>query len=592
LLGLIEIADAPLWWPHTHGAPALLDCRLELQLDAATVTVDCGRIGFKTIHVDRRDGRIQLQVNGVPVFCRGACWTVNDFDSLRGAPAQLRRSLELARAAGVNLLRIGGTMVYECDEFYALCDVLGILVWQDFMFANMDYPVADAAFRRDNDAEITAQFSRQQKQPCIAVYCGGSEIEQQAAMLGLPADAWSNEFFSSALPERCAQLHPGIPYFPSTPWGGALPFHVASGISHYYGVGAYRRPLSDVKHAGVKFTAECLGFSNVPEPATMDLILDGIAPVPHHPAWKARVPRDSGTGWDFEDIRDHYLQALFRVDPIALRSRDPERYFALSRAVTGEIMKAVFAEWRRPDSSCGGALVWFFKDLRPGAGWGIIDSENRPKAVYYYLKRAWARRALLITDEGLDGLQLHVLNEHAEPLRANVELEVLQTGKIQTASAMQTVEVPAGGSATLIADTMLPYFSDLTYSYRFGPPKHDVVVARLLSADSGAVLSEDYYFPESLQLARQETANINAAASFDGDGAIVIDIEADVFLQCVCIDADGYDIEDNYFHLAPRRKKRLRLRALGAAPDKFKGYLSALNLREIVTLRASAQDRT
>ena len=262
--------------------------------------------------MDRENGRVQLVVNGRPVFCRGACWTINDFRSLAGDAEALRQALVLARDAGINMLRVGGTMIYESELFYSLCDELGILVWQDFMFANMDYPFADAAFHDEAEREVAHQLGRLQRHPCLAVYCGGSEIEQQAAMLGLPATEWSNAFFSDELPRLCAARHRGIPYFPSTPTEGVLPFHPSTGISHYYGVGAYRRPLEDVKHARVKFTSECLGFSNVPDGEAMEQVFGDARPVPHHPRWKAGVPRDSGAGWDFEDIRDHYLEGPLR----------------------------------------------------------------------------------------------------------------------------------------------------------------------------------------------------------------------------------------------------------------------------------------
>ncbi len=585
LSGVLGLPDAPLWWPHTHGTPHRTGCALELDLEGGPVLVECGPVGFKAVTVDRRDGAVQLVVNGRPVFCRGACWTVQDFRSLAGDPAALRQALLLARDAGINMLRVGGTMVYESELFYSLCDELGILVWQDFMFANMDYPFADGAFHADVEAEVLHQLGRWQRHPCLAVYCGGSEIEQQAAMLGLPSSEWSNAFFSEELPRLCEAHHGGIPYFPSTPTEGAMPFHPSTGISHYYGVGAYRRPLSDVKLARVKFTAECLGFSNVPDGETMDLAFGGAPQVPHHPRWKARLPRDSGAGWDFEDIRDHYLKALSGLEPIELRSRDPERYFALSRAVTGEVMKAVFSEWRRPGSGCGGGLVWFFKDLLPGAGWGLLDSENRPKAAYWHLRRAWAPQALLMTDEGLEGLHLHLINETGEDLEAVLELDLLQAGRIPVGHGARAVSIPAFGAHTLAAEDLLPSFSDLTYAYRFGPPRHDVVVGRLTSADGARVLSEDVHFPLGFDLPLQASVGLSATLEPDPDSGFLAALQSPVFLQTVALESRGYLPDDNYFHLSPGRVKQVRFRPVPGPPTPFRAHLSALNLRESLTLR-------
>src|SRR6202035_3043975 len=108
------------------------------------------------------------------------------------------------------------------------------------------------------------------------------------------------------------------------------------------------------RRSEVRFAAECLAFSNVPDEAAVEAVMAGApgALAVHHPRWKAGVPRDVGTGWDFGDVRDHYLALLFGVDPSELRRVDHERYLELSRAVTGEAMSEVFGEWRRDASPC------------------------------------------------------------------------------------------------------------------------------------------------------------------------------------------------------------------------------------------------
>lgn len=606
LHGSVRVADPPRWWPHTHGAQPLTACSLRVQLDEDHA-VPCGNVGFRQLEhslwrpiTNRPDLALPadwksaatafIHVNGVPVYCRGACWTVVDI-TRPGAADPMARDLTLARDAGVNMLRVGGTMTYERDDFYRLCDELGILVWQDFMFANMDYPVDDADFAANIEAEARYQLSRFAAHPSIAVLCGNSEVEQQAAMVGAPREQWRNRWFGERLPQLCAEYLPGVPYVPSTPSGGVLPFHVRDGIAHYYGVGAYLRSPRELRQADVKFTPECLAFANVPEPATVSEVMEGQLPSLHDPRWKAGVPRDVGAGWDFEDVRDFYLQQLFGIDPVRLRSFDTQRYLQLSRVVSGEMMTQVFSEWRSGHSRNAGGLVWFFKDLRPGAGFGIIDSLGRPKAAYYYLRRAWQPRQLTLTDEGLDGLHLHVSNETSEALTGFIELLLLKDQHVVVARHEAGCSVSARGRLTLSADALLDRFHDLTYAYRFGPPQHELVIATLFDAEH-RVLSEAFHFvlqrePIFLPAA---AIDIKAAASVAG---YEVSLRSDRFLQSVALEAINFLPDDNYFHLPPGRSKVVHFKrdALQAKDgERFRASLEALNLRNPVAIRV--QDNT
>lgn len=577
LTGRLSIPDPPLWFPHTHGAPELTDCTLQLTAGGTSFSFSLGRIGFRSLEVSQENG-FALRVNGVPLYCRGACWTVSDITTLDGAADSLAHDLRLAREAGVNLLRIGGTMIYESDRFYELCDELGILVWQDFMFANMDYPVTDAGFAAEIEAEAVGELKRLARHPSLAVYCGNSEVEQQAAMLGMSADLQRNDWFAERLPRLCAEYHPGTAYVPSSPSGGAMPFHVGEGIAHYYGVGAYLRSPRELRQANVKFATECLGFANLPEMETLSAITGGALPTTHHPRWKARVPRDTGSGWDFEDVRDFYLQELFGVDPVRLRSFDMPRYLQLSSVVPGEMMARVFAEWRSTSSHNRGGLVWFYKDLWPATGWGILDNLGLPKAAYYYLRRSWQPQQITLTDEGLDGLHLHLVNETAQPLRATAELLLLKDGQTPIARKEAPCEIPPRSAIALRSEDVLGQFFDVNYAYRFGPPKHDVVIATLYD-EARAVLSEAFYFP-CPGTPTPTDAEVNIHVTQTGDEQYQLALSANRFLQSVNFDLSGFLPDDNYFHLAPHREKTIHFRRFKNQAKKFSGYIAALNLKE------------
>ncbi len=479
--GSLTLIQPALWWPHTHGEPALHAATVTVTTSVGVHTLDLGKLGFKALQIDQTKGAFTVQVNGVTVFCRGACWTPTDLISLASTDADLRPTLTLARDAGMNMLRVGGTMVYETDAFYKLCDELGIFVWHDFMFANMDYPVGDTHFAASIEAEVRQFLNCVQSNACIAVLCGNSEIEQQSAMLGLARDQWSNSFFAETLPALCAEIKPDTVYWSSSPSGGVLPFQVDHAVSHYYGVGAYLRPLEDARRAGVRFTTECLGFSNVPDEASVDELLKNGGQAAHHPAWKTRVPRDGGAGWDFEDIRDHYTAQLFRVDVMRLRYADMPRYLALSRISTGEVIAQTVSEWRRAESACKGALIWFLRDLWLGAGWGLIDASGQPKAAYWHAKRAMQPLTVFLSDEGLNGLEVHIVNDGPTAFTGSLALNLFRNGEPRVAQAHAPVQVPAHGSLSLRADSLFEHFLDTAYAYRFGPAGHHLAVATVQS---------------------------------------------------------------------------------------------------------------
>jgi beta-mannosidase len=308
-------------------------------------------------------------------------------------------------------------------------------------------------------------------------------------MMGLPPLAWP--LFDEVLAQAAAALRPDVPYLPNTPWGGVLPFTACEGVTHYYGVGAYERPLEDARRAEVRFASECLALANVPQPETLSAHLP--AAPGHDPRWKARVPRDRGASWDFEDVRDHYLARLFEQDPHRLRREDPALYLDLSRMVSGELMTAVFSEWRRRGSPCAGGLVWTLRDLDVGAGWGLIDAVGEPKPPWYALKRLLQPVALALTDEGVNGVAIHLFNDLPTAVEGELRLRAFDEAA-SVLEASRPVTVGARSAMEVAGFDLIGRFYDISYAYRFGPRSHAAVVAELLV--DGGVIAEAVLFTD------------------------------------------------------------------------------------------------
>lgn len=467
----LRIASPERWWPHSHGEPRLY----EVILDGHEVARN---VGFRTVAAPGdilRDG-LKVVINDVPAFIRGAVWTpVPD--------TELRATLETARDHGLNAIRIPGTMHYESAAFHDLCDELGLLVWQDLMFANFDYPFAEPGFKALVDREVDAVIETIGGRPSIFCICGGSEVEQQAAMFGVEPGAARAPFFATELPAKLADAGIDALYVPSAPCGADRPLLPGQGVSNWFGVGGYRRPLDDVRRAGVRFASECLALANIGDDA----------PDPNAPEWKRGVPRDSGADWDFDDVRDHYLELLYKVDAADLKASEPGRWLQLSKQVSGEVMSEVLGEWRRAQSGCGGAFILWLRDLVPGAGWGLIDSVGTPKPVLRAIAPVLAAQAIWMTDEGMGGYSVHVANDRPEPLDAIVAIELTRSGK-RIDGGEQSLHLAAHSQWSGDVETIIGRWVDVGYTYRFGPPAHDLVTAELRTA-AGERLGQAKRYP-------------------------------------------------------------------------------------------------
>ncbi len=473
------------------------------------------------------------------------------------------------------MVRISGTCAYESSAFFAVCDELGLMVWHDLALANFDYPQTES-FATQLRQEVSSFLSRVANSPSLAVVCGGSEVQQQASMMGVDVSVAADAQQVEALHAAVTASGTGAIVVDSSPSGGHLPFAVDAGVGHYFGVGAYRRPLADARYSGVRFAAECLAFSNVPVPATVKTTVgEGVAS-PSNPVWKQRVPRDRGTGWDFEDIRDFYARELFDTDMNDLRYGEPDRYLAVGRAVSCTVMERTFAEWRRPDSSCRGALVWTMNDLWPGAGWGLIDSLGHPKAAYWGARRSLLPVALVGVDEGLNGLDLFAYNDGSTALDGILEVRATK-GAATVHHGTAPVHVAAHGCQRFRVDQVFGSFSDPTYAYRFGPRGADAVSATWKTTQ-GATLGRYVYIPMGDRPVIDAAMTIEASATRVAEDIVDIELTANRLAQFVTIDTGSLQVSatDDHFMLVAEEPYTLRLSGQNVGALK-RVFVSALN---------------
>ncbi|MDJ0362630.1 glycoside hydrolase family 2 protein [Rhodococcus sp. H29-C3] len=565
----LTIPDISLWWPHTHGEPVQYPVSVTVDEDR----VHSAMVGFRRTELLRHGRSVELSVNGVQVFARGGCWTPLDPTRLWVEEDVMRAELLRMRDAGLNMIRIVGTMVYEQPQFWSLCGELGILVWQDAMFATTD-PPQDPEFVEVVERELEALFAMIGGNPALAVVSGGSETQQQPTMMGIAAADRQMPLLDNVIPEILESCLTGTAYVVSSPssTSGELHTHVGDGIAHYFGVGGYLRPIADVRTARVRFAAECLAFSIPPERRAVDRMFGSANVAGHHPEWKSAVPRDRGSSWDFEDVRDHYVRNIFAVDPHLVRRTDAELYLDYGRAAVCEAVTESYSHWRRTESECGGALVLTLRDLVPGAGWGLLDSAGDPKAPWYSLARISSPIGVFLVDDGLDGLSIEMVDDTAEPLLGILRVSLHgATGRIGEPYE-QSIELAGHSSTTLALDRVIGTFADVNYAYRFGTQTFSSVVVELDDL-AGVRVAEATHLIGDTQV-RQNDVGLSARVEPVEPGRWSLTVSTDSTAQYVCIDVGGFDTSDSWFHLAAGASRTVTLTGRGPKPA---GHVRALN---------------
>jgi beta-mannosidase len=248
-------------------------------------------------------------------------------------------------------------------------------------------------------------------------------------------------------------------------------------------------------------------------------------------------------------------------------------------------MAATFAEWQRAGSPTQGGLVLMLQDFRPGPGWGIIDSTREPKSPWYALKRTFAPLRVTVTDEGVNGLALHVANETPARREVTLELTALRNGKTPVLKVKRDIDLSPRTNETVSAYDLIGSFFDISYAYRFQAPQHDATVVRLVDRATGATLSEAFHFP--LGLARSaEPAEVTAA--IERDRGWLMRLKASSVARYVNITDANFRASDNWFHLSPLEEKIVRLapRTLDSLNAVPLGAVNALNMRAPVAFRS------
>ena len=344
-----------------------------------------------------------FQKDGKPIYAKGANWIPGDVFLPRLKKADYRRMLLSAKNANMNMLRVWGGGIYEDDAFYDLCDSLGIMVWQDLMFAGGMYP-GDDAFMNNVREEVIYQVTRLRKHPCIVLWCGNNEIDEAWHNWG-----WQDQFnihgndsvqrwndytrlFRDSLANWVHQLDPLRPYVSTSPqigWGHEESF--ISGDSHYWGLWWGLEDWETFKTHTGRFVSE-YGMQSMPNWNT----LKGFSLPSDRQLFAPVIQAHQKANQGFKKL-DHYLLRYF-IDSTRLSALNLEDYTYLTQCMQYYVLKNSIAIHRSKQPNNMGTLLWQLNDCWPVVSWSITDYSRQPKAAWYAVREAYRDDPLPVND--------------------------------------------------------------------------------------------------------------------------------------------------------------------------------------------------
>ena len=546
-----SIKSPKLWWSNGLGEPHLYSFRTDLTVNNQTSDAWTEEVGLRSLKIINRpdkDGKtFYVELNGIPVFAKGANYIPQDNFLPRVTPGQYEKTILDAANANMNMLRIWGGGTYESDLFYQLCDRYGILVWQDFMFACSLYP-AEGELLENIRQEAIDNVKRLRNHTCIALWCGNNEYNDawfnwgwqkryKAQNPEYEQKIWKqfNDQYNVTLPQVVEEYAPESFYWPSSPFarydGGS---DDRNGDRHYWEVWHGKKPIEMYNKERSRFFSE-YGFQSFPEFESVKRY------APRQEDWdiysEVMMSHQRG-GMHANELIETYLLNEYR------KPRNFEAFLYMNHVLQGDAIKTAIEAHRRDMPYCMGTLFWQHNDCWPVASWASRDYYGRWKAQHYFARKAY--RDILVSpiaDE--DGqLKVQIVSDRHKVCNGRLEVKVMKlTGEVLN-SYNRNVKVDANSSKALFS---VPLDEALK-----GARKEDVFIHAVLLTDKGNSNYTNNYF-----LVKQKEVNYPKAQLATSvqpiEGGFEVTLSSDNFARAVFIATGDVNssFSDNYFDILP-----------------------------------------
>ena len=444
--------------------------------------------------------------------------------------------LSLTKQANINIVRVWGGGIYENDEFYDLCDELGLLIWQDFMFACGSYPVNDE-FIANVKEEVTQNVLRLQHHACIAFWCGNNENEwnwfkeQNSSYKNMPG----YKIFHSIIPDILKKIDPEHPYWPSSPFGNENdPNSFNSGNTHQWDIWSAWIDYDNVKNDRSLFITE-FGFQG---PANKD-------------TFKKCLPKQNRNLSD--KIFEHHNKQIEGPERIIkfLSSHLPIRtewddYLYLTQLNQAFALKTCLEHWRT-NGRTNGSIIWQINDCWPVTSWSIIDSEITPKLAYHFVKNSFAPQLLYFKDDG-NKIKIILLNQDQDKIKGTLRLTALDivSGEIIEDSSSK-VNIENNG----IAEINSVYRKNL-------PLDGSWILTAVLYNESNETICRNYYLTKPWKHVKLKKAKLKLDLISNDDSAeIVMDSHDPVFF--IDLYLPHFTFSDRGFFILPGEQIKVKV---------------------------------
>jgi beta-mannosidase len=415
----LKIKNPVLWFPNGAGAPHLYNLEIHLIKDNIVLDTLCKKVGIRTIKLQLTDNNkptFRFNVNNKPVFLKGANWIPADTFLPRVSPDKYRTLLTKAKEANMNVVRVWGGGIYEGDIFYELCDELGLLVWQDFMFACAAYP-ENEKFLNNVVLEITYNVARIQYHPSLAIWCGNNENEWiwyqtfNESYKKMPG----YKIYHDLIPAILKTLDPGRPYWPSSPFSNEEdPNSELSGNRHQWDIWSRWIDYKKVKLDKSLFVTE-FGFQSPANYETMLKVLPEDQRIPQSRIFEFHNKQVEGP--------ERLLKFLSSHLPVKMELKDFIYLTQLNQALA---LKECVEHWQTRFPETNGSIIWQLNDCWQVSSWALIDSDLLPKLSYYFIKRSFQNQFAGFIEKGNEILA-GVVNNSQEAFTGLCKIDFVST---------------------------------------------------------------------------------------------------------------------------------------------------------------------